>query len=71
METVYDVQQLLKKFGTFVYTGERFGDLELMEMEIDTLYEFEFIRTDEFQRAKLILRKGKRELIENKRGSFF
>ena len=70
MKTVYDVQQLLKKFGTFVYTGERFGDLELMEMEIDTLYEFDFIQTKEFQMAKLILRKGKRDLSKNKRGSF-
>lgn len=67
MKTVYDVQQLLKKFGTFVYTGDRIGDLELMEMDIDELYQMEFIQTEVFQLAKLILRKEKRQLQETKR----
>ena len=67
MKTVYDVQQLLKKFGTFVYTGDRLGDLELMEMDIDELYQMEFIQTEVFQLAKLILRKEKRQLQETKR----
>ncbi len=34
MKSVYDIQQLLKKFGTIIYVGDRLGDLELMEMEI-------------------------------------
>ncbi|NAP01271.1 DUF910 family protein [Halomonas sp. MG34] len=32
MKTIYDVQQLLKRYGSFVYTGDRLGDLELMEI---------------------------------------
>lgn len=71
MKTIYDVQQLLRKFGTFIYTGDRFGDLELMELEINELYKFEFINTEEFQLAKLLLRKEKRQLNENKGASFF
>lgn len=71
MKTVYDVQQLLKKFGTFIYTGDRFGDLELMELEIDQLHQFEFIQSEEFKMAKIILRKEKRQLFENNRGSIF
>lgn len=66
MKTVYDVQQLLKKFGTFIYTADRVGDLELMEMDLDELYQMEFIQADLFSVAKLILRKEKRQLLESK-----
>jgi uncharacterized protein YqgQ len=67
VKTVYDVQQLLKTYGTYVYTGDRIGDLELMEMDIDELHQMKFIRTDVFQMAKLILRREKRQLQESKR----
>ena len=30
MKTLYDVQQLLKRFGIFVYVGKRLWDIELM-----------------------------------------
>lgn len=70
LKTIYDVQQLLRKFGTFIYTGDRFGDLELMEMEINELHKLEFIRTEEFQLAKLLLRKEKRQLGEREGEDF-
>ncbi|WP_067730417.1 YqgQ family protein [Oceanobacillus damuensis] len=63
MKTVYDIQQLLKKYGTFIYTGDRIGDLALMEMEIDELYEMKFLETYDFQMAKLILKKEKNRLL--------
>ena len=34
MNTLYDVQQLLKSFGIFIYVGDRTADLELMEAEV-------------------------------------
>lgn len=71
MNTIYDVQQLLKKFGTFIYTGDRFGDLELMEMEINDLYKMEFITLEVYQLAKLLLRKEKRLLDGEKGAGFF
>ncbi|WP_085991903.1 YqgQ family protein [Oceanobacillus senegalensis] len=64
MKTVYDVQQLLKRFHTFIYTGDRVGDLELMEMEVDDLYQFQFISNDDYKHAKLILRKEKTRLMK-------
>lgn len=70
LKTIYDVQQLLRKFGTFIYTGDRFGDLELMEMEINELHKLEFIRIEEYQLAKLLLRKEKRQLGERKGENF-
>ena len=33
MKTLYDVQQLLKNFGIFVYVGKRMWDIELMALE--------------------------------------
>ncbi|GEN31100.1 uncharacterized protein YqgQ [Cerasibacillus quisquiliarum] len=64
MKTVYDVQQLLKRFGIFVYVGDRLADLELMEIELNELYEQHCIRMDDYQMAILILRKEKRRLKE-------
>lgn len=62
MKNVYDVQQIIKKFGTFIYSGDRIGDLELMEMEIDDLFQMQFIETNHYLQAKLILRKEKTRL---------
>ncbi|MBP2078193.1 YqgQ family protein [Oceanobacillus polygoni] len=67
MKTVYDIQQLLKRYGTFIYTGDRLGDLELMEMELDELYQLKFVQMKDYQQAKMLLKKEKR-LIMDKRG---
>lgn len=56
MKTVYDVQQLLKRFGMIIYVGERHADLELMESEIIELYKMQLIQKEEFQTALLLLR---------------
>ncbi len=67
MKNVYDIQQLLKRYGSFIYTGDRLGDLELMEMELDELYQMKFVQISEYQNAKMVLKKEKR-LIMDKRG---
>lgn len=60
MKTVYDVRQLLKRFGTYIYTSERLGDLELMEFEVRELYQSGFVTTYEYTQSLLILRKERR-----------
>ncbi|MDN2452598.1 YqgQ family protein [Lactobacillus sp. UCMA15818] len=55
MKTLYDVQQLLKKFGVFVYVGKRLWDIELMALEIDNLYQAGVIDKQTFLNAKLVL----------------
>lgn len=62
MKTVYDVRQLLKKFGTFIYIGDRLADLELMEDEVKELYNNGFINVQEYQLATLILKQEARKL---------
>lgn len=62
MQTMYDVQQLLRKFGIFIYTGHRIGDIELMEFEMRNLYDKHMITIYDFQQAMLILRREKSSL---------
>ena len=56
MKTIYDIQQFLKKFGTFIYIGDRAADLELMEEEIKELYQAQLMETKDYQMAILLLR---------------
>lgn len=69
MKNVYDVQMLLKRFGTFIYTRDRIGDLILMENELNELYKWNFITQQEFTAGKLILQKERRLLQNEKRNS--
>ncbi|QED48631.1 YqgQ family protein [Cytobacillus dafuensis] len=56
MKTIYDIQQLLKRFGTIIYIGDRVADLELMEAEMKELYQSQLIETKDYQTAILLLR---------------
>ncbi|MBS4209600.1 YqgQ family protein [Bacillus sp. FJAT-50079] len=56
MKSAFDVQQLLKNFGIFIYIGDRLADLELMEAEVRELYGSKLITSEQFQQALLILR---------------
>lgn len=66
MKTVYDVQQLLKRFGTYIYTGNRLGDIELMMAEIEELFQSSFIQNNEYLMAKLILKKEANKIKKQK-----
>lgn len=55
MKTLYDIQQLLKRFNVFVYVGKRLWDIELMALELDHLYEAGVVDKQTFVKAKLVL----------------
>lgn len=57
LKTFFDIQQLLKRFGIFIYTGNRAADLELMEEEIHELYRMKMIEAQDYKMALLIIRK--------------
>ena len=46
METLYDVQQLFKQFGMYIYVGARIYDIELMMIELKKLYEGQLVDRD-------------------------
>lgn len=62
MESIYDIQQFLKRFGTYIYTGSRTGDLELMAMEIEELHRIDAIEVNDYLKAKLLIRQEMRNL---------
>ncbi|QMU07797.1 YqgQ family protein [Levilactobacillus suantsaii] len=55
MRTLYDVQQLLKNFGIYVYVGKRMWDIEVMALELDHLRQARLVDEPTFLQAKLVL----------------
>lgn len=64
MKTLYDVQQLLKRFGIVVYMGSRLYDIELMTIELRALYGSGLIDRQDFLLADLVLRQEHRLELE-------
>ncbi|NVY96922.1 YqgQ family protein [Lactobacillus sp. DCY120] len=67
MRTLYDVQQVLKQFGIYVYVGKRIWDIELMALELDRLYHEQVIDQPTFITCKLVLNR-EHELEKKKAG---
>ena len=66
MLSIYDIQQLLKKFGTIIYTGDRIADLQLMQDELRELNQSQLIDSQDYQTALFLLKKEiKKELNKN------
>lgn len=59
MNTMLDVRNLLKRFGIFIYTRDRKGDAELMEMELTELHEKGLVTKDDYLKARILLQKEK------------
>ncbi|BBE39763.1 YqgQ family protein [Streptococcus dysgalactiae] len=64
MKTLYDVQQLLKNFGIFVYLGKRLYDIEMMKIELQRLYDSGLLDKNDYLKAELILRREHRLEME-------
>ena len=56
MKTLFDVQQLLKRFGIYIYIGKRLYDIEVMKLEHEKLYENGLSDKTEYLEAELVLR---------------
>jgi len=52
---MYDVRQLLKRYGIFIYTGDRLNDLHMIKLEINELYALKVISIKEYEKALLII----------------
>ena len=65
MKTIYDIQQFLKNYGTFIYTGDRLADLMLMQDELKELFLANILESKDLQIATMILKKEMDE-IKNK-----
>uniref|UniRef100_UPI00403F2578 YqgQ family protein n=1 Tax=Aeribacillus sp. FSL K6-3256 TaxID=2954613 RepID=UPI00403F2578 len=73
LKTIYDIQQLLKRFGTIIYIGDRVADLELMEEEVKQLFESQLIDAKEFEmdilllRREIMIEKDKRKRVKDEK----
>lgn len=56
------VVHLLKRFGLFIYTGNKIDDIDLIREEIVELYENGMILKEDYLKAILILREERRKL---------
>lgn len=56
MKTVADVRNLLKQFGSIIYTGDPQGDIDLMLDELKELREMGLIEKDVFLEAYRVLK---------------
>ncbi|MEG0254945.1 MAG: YqgQ family protein [Vagococcus sp.] len=68
MRTMYDVQQLLKRFGIFIYVGNRLWDIELMMIELRQLHESNVIEKQDFINAMMVLKREHRLESEYQEG---
>ena len=69
MESLYDVQQLLKRFGIFVYVGSRIYDIELMTIELKNLHDSRLIDHDTYMTEWRILKREQRVEESRKKGN--
>jgi len=51
-----DIYELLKTYGTYIYTRDPLGDLMLMEDEIRELYKANVLDIKDYQMALLLIR---------------
>ncbi|MCZ6939589.1 DUF910 family protein [Bacillus mycoides] len=66
MISIYDIQQLLKKFGTIIYTGDRIADLQLMQDELRELNQSQLIDPQDHQTALFLLKQEIQKEINKK-----
>ncbi|KHD40721.1 YqgQ family protein [Streptococcus uberis] len=64
MKTLFDVQQLLKHFGIYIYIGKRLYDIEMMKIELQRLFDNGLIEKNDYLNAELILRREHRLELE-------
>lgn len=57
MKNLYDVQQLLEKYGVLVHVGKRIWDIELMAIELDNIYHTNLLDQHDYLIAKMILQR--------------
>ena len=67
LKTIYDIQQLLKQFGTIIYVGDRLADLQLMESEVTELFRSQLIDIKDYQMALLLLRQEIQKELDKKK----
>ncbi|WP_342505191.1 YqgQ family protein [Sporosarcina sp. FSL K6-2383] len=56
MKDFFGVLQLLKRFGIYIYTGNRSDDIAMVKSEVKDLYDNGLLMQEDYLQAMLILR---------------
>ncbi|MFS0575216.1 YqgQ family protein [Sporosarcina sp. 179-K 3D1 HS] len=56
MKNLFDVMKLLKRFGIYIYTGDRKADIGMMQSEVKDLFDNGLVTKEEYIAATLVLR---------------
>ncbi len=62
LKDLYDVNQLLKRFGTIIYVGDKKAELDLIEDELKALFQNQLITKDQYLKGLMIINKEKNRL---------
>jgi len=56
MKDLLGIIKLLKRFGIYIYTGNRRDDIDLMQSEVKDLYDNGLLSQEDYLIATLVLR---------------
>lgn len=62
MKTLFDIIELLKRFGIYIYTGDRMADFEMMQSEVKDLFDNGLVSKEDYLAATIVLRSEKTKL---------
>ncbi|EGK11637.1 YqgQ family protein [Kroppenstedtia eburnea] len=65
LRNMIDLRNLLRQYGQVIYTGDRMGDLDLMESELTDLHRAGLLERETFLQAKMLIQSEKRKIGEN------
>lgn len=60
MKTLYDVKELLRRYGILVYMGNRLYDIEMLKIELGRIYQAGLLDQQDYIAAAMVLRREHR-----------
>lgn len=64
LKEFWDVIRLMKRFGAYIYTGDRRADILLMQSELKDLYDDKLIMKEDYISALLLIRNELSKCVE-------
>ncbi|WP_253271185.1 YqgQ family protein [Sporosarcina sp. D27] len=64
LKEFWDVIRLMKRFGAYIYTGDRRADILLMQSELKDLYDDNLIMKEDYISASLLIRNELSKCVE-------
>lgn len=66
--TYYELLQALKPYHSFIYTGDKLSDLDLIEEDVKELRKLGLVEQAFFRDAMLVIMKERNQIINKREG---